>query len=101
MMRGASQQSVATSVVPFSNFTFLQRRERSLQQAGGPRSQDAQLFVSRQVHIQREHSLKAISASSIETQLSYAHQESTVNLIQLLQTGNADGTWRRRNRTSE
>ena len=32
---------------------------------------------------------KATSASSIETQLSYAHQESTVNLIQLLQAGNA------------
>ena len=59
MMDGAAPQSVASSVVPFSNFTFLQRRERSLQQAGGPRSQDAQLFVSRQVHIQREHSLQS------------------------------------------
>ena len=43
---------------------------------------------------------KATSASSIETQLSYAHQESTVNLIQLLQAGNAmergaEGTERR------
>ncbi len=66
---------------------FLATRRAPLQQAGGPRSQDVPLFVSRQVHIQREHSLQSnfclIDLCS-KRQLSQTRHESTVNLIPLL-----------------
>src|SRR5207237_8861293 len=87
MMHGASQQSVPTSVVPFSNFTFLQRRERpcNRQEARAPRMRSSSCpakFTSSE-----STPFKATSASSIDTQLSYAHQESTVHLIPLLHAG--------------
>jgi len=101
MTDGAAPQSVASSVVQFCHLLFGNAASAPATGRRPALPGCAALRVPPTGYTSSESTrFKATSGSSIETQLNQTRQESTVNLIQLLQAGNAmeggaEGTERR------